>query len=371
MTSVEDNLTKLIKQTNDKHYKSWSDLDIKTSVGVFDRLCCSCCLSNDLIQKHDETTFYIHFAVNKPTQKDFLTREYLNEILEYKGVNKSNEIYQFNTEPITEQIRYNDGRAYILNLCPVAIYEDRKPRKDNLIIPFLTNVLETLLEDKFYFVVFKIKYSKVKMYSVEKLERLIKNNEPTTDTLKRKATKKGKKKGKKNKKLIEQKCNKCDDTISEDTISEDTVSENTVSDDTISEDTISEDTISENTVSDDTVSDDKISDDTVSDDKISDDDQNNTMLNIIFDKNNEFQDREYLKTLIHHIYYSNIKIKQYFDDYDILYIIKDLHFDNNYIKRGYHFNLKLISKITSTPTLHAYVFDGIITDITIIQSLTK
>jgi hypothetical protein len=93
-------------------------------------------------------------------------------------------------------------------------------------------------------------------------------------------------------------------------------------------------------------------------------------LNIVFDKFNTFQNADYLITVLYQIYNTNNKVKQYFDEYDVIYIIKDLHFDNYYSKRGNHFNLKLISKTKSSPILHAYINEGVINNITFIQSLT-
>ena len=102
MAIVENSLSKLIENATGKHFKSFNDVDVKASVDNFDGLTCGCCLNRALINKHSNTPFYLQFIKNKVKDVEYMTREYLNEILYYNDVSKTDEIYQFKEEEYTE-----------------------------------------------------------------------------------------------------------------------------------------------------------------------------------------------------------------------------------------------------------------------------
>jgi hypothetical protein len=349
MPTVENSLTKLIENATGKHFKAFNDIDVKASLDGLDGLTCGCCLNRALIRKHPNTPFYIQFVKNKPKDINYITREYLNELLYYNDVNKSNEIHRFNEEEYTETITI-DENVYTIHLLPIAIYENRIKRVDNTIIPFLTDELEEMLESKFYFVIYKIKYVKLSFYDL--LGQLKGNDEPVVCVVSKKVNKKSKK-SKKSKKNVgkknENECDKSDKSDESDDVIETRDNVIEVADEVV-ETTAS---MVETTPS--------ISPQMV---------ETTATLNIVFDKFNTFQNTDYLTTVIYQIYNTNNKVKQYFDEYDVIYVIKDLHFDNYHYKRGNHFNIKLISNTKISPILHAYLNEGVINNITFIQSLT-
>ena len=95
----------------------------------------------------------------------------------------------------------------------------------------------------------------------------------------------------------------------------------------------------------------------------------NHKLNIVFDKTIVFENKEYIITLINHVYNTKDKVKIYFDKYTIIIVIRDLHYDNYNKKNGLHFNIKCINECETSPVIHAYINDGIISNLTFINSI--
>ena len=365
-------ISDLVDKLQNTKFSAFNDIEHDASIKTYDALSCGCCANKYLFDKHNEKPFYIHFLRNI-SETDFLSREYMSEILDYKKVNKSNLLYEFDDEiMLKEKLEFTNGKVYILHFKPISIYESKFKKRDNLILPFINDKIEKIIKDKYFFLIFKLHYVEVKLYSVEKLKHILKENGIEDDlTPAKKNDKKNKNKNKKNqkkKKRIKKK-GKGVEIVEKDCDSEDRASLSSLEESEIN----NEDVKSE--VSDD--SDEDMTKDVINDDdNYKNDDVKNEVsivenhkLNIVFDKTIVFENKEYIITLINHVYNTKDKVKIYFDKYTIIIVIRDLHYDNYNKKNGLHFNIKCINECETSPVIHAYINDGIISNLTFINSI--
>jgi hypothetical protein len=182
------------------------------------------------------------------------------------------------------------------------------------------------------------------------------------DNIKKKKPKNKNKKGKKNIKnkipsIDSVKNNKIIDIVSDNSIGDasDIVSDNSIGD--------VSDIVSDNSIGDvsDIVSDNSIGDvsDIVSDNSIGDisDDMNIEAYKIKYAINERFSDTHKFKInkYINELYDNNIKFKNRMDDYNLIMVIKNLHYDTNRNSKSLHFNAKLINT-TNCNTSNQYHF---------------
>ena len=362
-------ISDLVDKLQNTKFNAFNDIEHDASMKTYDALSCNCCANKYLFDKHNEKPFYIHFLRNTLSETDFLSREYMSEILDYKKVNKSNLLYEFDDEVILkEKIEFTNGKVYILHFKPISIYESKLKGRDNLILPFINKEIEKIIKDKYFFLIFKLHYVEVKLYSVEKLKHILKENGIEDDlTPAKKNDKKNKNKNKKNqkkKKRIKKKgkgvkiVEKDYDSEESEINNEDVKSEGSDDSDDSDEDTKNtKDVINDN--------DNHKNDDVKNDVSIVE----NHKLNIVFDKSIVFENKEYIITLINHVYNTKDKVKIYFDKYTIIIVIRDLHYDNYNKKNGLHFNIKCINECQTSPVIHAYINDGVISNLTFINSI--
>jgi hypothetical protein len=90
------------------------------------------------------------------------------------------------------------------------------------------------------------------------------------------------------------------------------------------------------------------------------------LLNITFDKNIYFTDKEKIIRLINALYNSNNNFKALFNSFNLLKIIKNIHKDN-YL--GMHFNGIFYNKNNKSNQMHFYIADNNISTITEVNFL--
>lgn len=90
--------------------------------------------------------------------------------------------------------------------------------------------------------------------------------------------------------------------------------------------------------------------------------------NISFKNYVYFEDKEYIKNLLLDLYQSNRQFYEYYQNYNRLFVLKDIHMDN-YLGNHINIMLKNENNNNKTPMLHCYIRNKKITTITKIENI--